>query len=160
MPAALEPVPPRRVSRRTWLLIACTLVVGLAAAAAAAWWLIRTVLDEGAEFKAGSPSYWVLVPDELRAGSLQSLGHVEGYRYSAADGPKPVITVVQIRPTAPRVQTQAAVDAHFRELGFREDDQAGPRRGDTHLEVRFAGDCDRGPGADCRVTIALLEHLF
>lgn len=126
----------------------------LALLAGAAWWY-RLIHEESLTIDAGSLPYRLLVPDELAQERLAAFGKVGQYEYSAADGPKPTITVATIETPGPAAASIGTITKAFVERGFSVAEPGRLVNGNTELDIAAAdADC----AGKCRVTLALSQH--
>ena len=139
-----------RASRVAGLVaVAC----GVAVLAGLAWWY-RLALDESLSIRPGSLTYYVLVPADLKRDRLAGFGVVEDYQRSAADGPKPTITIASLVVDG---RADAAVNAITNAYVGRGYSARAPGhlvRGSTELDLS----ADEACMSQCRITLALSRH--
>lgn len=114
----------------------------------------RVVLDESLSIEPGSLTYHLLVPSDLKVDRLAKFGVVKQYRRSAADGPKPTITVAAITVDGSGDAAIQAITAAYVALGYAVSSPGHLAKGDTELDASFEGACASG----CQVDLALSHH--
>jgi hypothetical protein len=132
-----------------WIIAACALAV----LASVAWWY-SLVLDESLTISTGGLTYRLLVPDELTQERLAEFGKVLQYNYSAADGPKPTITVAMIEAPDPTAASLERITKAYVSLGFSVAEPGHLVHENAELDISS----DAGCANKCRVTLALSQH--
>lgn len=132
-----------------WVAVAC----GIALLVGFIWWY-RQIHDESLSIEPGSLSYHLLIPDELKQERVASFGRVLQYERSAADGPKPTITVVSIQVDGPSAASIREITNAYTATGFSVSSSGRLVRGATELELSG----DAGCSSACRVTLAMSQH--
>lgn len=136
--------------KRRWLIGAA----GVLALLVAFLGFYRVVLDESLTIEPGSLTYHLLVPSDLKVDRLAKFGVVNQYRRSAADGPKPTITVATITLAGSSDVAIPSITAAYVALGYAPSSPGHLVRGDTELDVNV----DRACSSGCRVDVALSRH--
>lgn len=116
--------------------------------------LMRLAVSEGRDVDPGSIAAWLLIPPELTDERLTSIGSVERFRYSAADGPKPAVAVAFIAVQGEEDEVRDRIEAYFRTIGFEPDADGALRRDSQEVALTF----DQEPPGR-RVEVALLDYL-
>lgn len=136
-------------SATRWVAMAC----GVALLIGFVWWY-RQIYDESLSIEPGSLAYYLLVPDELKQERVAPFGKVLKYERSAADGPKPTITVVSIQVDGPGAASMRKITNAYTAIGFSVNGSGRLVRGATELEISGDASCP----ASCRLTLAMSQH--
>ena len=139
----------RSRTSRVGVAVACSVAV---LAALSGWY--RLVLDESLSIRPGSLTYHLLVPPDLKKNRLAGFGVVEEYQRSAADGPKPTITVASLMVDGPADVAIHAITNAYVGRGYSASRPGHLVRGSTELDVS----ADEACMSHCRITLALSQH--
>ena len=132
------------------IALAFSLVIALGAVA----YVATLSFSESTSMTPGSFAARVLVPDELEVSNLQEIGSVTGYRYSAADGPKPTIVIATLATAFPRSEIDVRIGAHFERAGFKLSGERTVSRANEELTWSYLPD-----PTGARLEIALLTYM-
>lgn len=106
----------RTVNKRVIFL---ALLFAFAAAGLAAYYL-KLSLGESLSFGKDSIEYRLLTPQDLKQLPIASLGNLDHFYYSAADGNKPLINAVEIISSLDTQQRQRILREYFISRGYKE----------------------------------------
>lgn len=127
-------------------LVGVLLAVALVGAASV--YGLALVLSESRTYTASSVDHLLLTPRLLKELPLDSQG-VARYTYSAADGPKPAVTTVELTARGERVQVERSIGAYLAARGFAERDPGSFSKGRREVQVEYGQ--SRAGGVDVRV---------